>query len=178
MSKTTTLACACGQFHVELVGDPFIATECHCNSCREAAARLAALPPAFSPAGDNGGTPYILYRKDRIRFPDGTAALRAFRLGASAPTRRVLTACCNSPVFLELQDGHWLSLYVGLWPEASRPAIDIRTMTADLPAGTTLDDALPAGRRATAGFYARLLAAWIAMGFKVPKIEVPEEIRV
>ena len=174
MTETTRLACACGRFHVELTGAPFIATECHCNSCRDAAQRLAALPPAFPLAGPNGGTPYILYRKDRVRFPDGTGTLRAFRLSDKAPTRRVLTTCCNSPVFLEFQGGHWISLYAGLWPDATRPAIEIRTMTSDLPEGHMLDDALPAGKGTTAGFYARLLLAWIAMGFKTPRIEVPE----
>ncbi|ODT75006.1 MAG: hypothetical protein ABS76_35565 [Pelagibacterium sp. SCN 64-44] len=177
MSKTKTLACACGQFHVELDGDPFIATECHCDSCRQAAARLAALPPAFPLQAASGGTPYILYRKDRVRFPDGTGALHAFRLSDSAPTRRVLTACCNSPVFLEFQGGHWLSLYAGLWPEAARPATEIRTMTSDLPEDHVLDDALPTGKWHTLGFYAKLLAAWIAMGFKVPKIEVTQTIK-
>ncbi len=174
MADVTRLACACGQFHLELVGSPFIATECHCNSCREAAQRLSELPPAFPLTAPNGGTPYILYRKDRVRFPDGTALLTANRLTDSAPTRRVLTHCCNSPVFLEFESGHWLSLYANLWPDAARPVIDIRTMTADLPETTKLDGALPAGKWTTAGFYARLLAAWIAMGFKVPRIEVRE----
>ncbi len=174
MPEITSLACACGQFHVELIGAPFIATECHCNSCREAERRFAALPASFPLSGPNGGTPYILYRKDRIRFPEGTDRLRAYRLSDTAPTRRVVTTCCNSPVFLEFQAGHWLSLYAGLWPQDTRPTIDIRTMTSDLPPGITLDNALPAGKRATAGFYAKLLAAWIAMGFKVPAIPVRE----
>lgn len=174
MTETTRLACACGSFHLELSGDPFFATECHCNSCREAARRFDALPPAFPLAGPNGGTPYILYRKDRVHFPDGTQLLRAHRLGDKAPTRRVLTTCCNSPVFLEFQGGHWLSLYAGLWPDATRPATQIRTMTSDLPEHHLLDDALPAGKAATAGFYGKLLLAWIAMGFRSPRIAVPE----
>ncbi len=176
MSKTTTLACACGQFHVEVTGAPFITAECHCNSCRSAAQRLATLPPAFPLTGATGGVPYILYRKDRVRFPDGTASLAEFRLSDSAPTRRVLTTCCNTPVFTEFQGGHWLSLFAGLWPEAQRPAMQIRTQTGDVPEGTTLDDTLPAGGMVTAGFYARLLGAWIAMGFKVPKVEVDKKL--
>lgn len=170
MPDLTTLACACGQFHVELIGAPFITTECHCNSCRAAATHMSALPVAVSPEGANGGTPYALYRKDRVRFPDGTSGLKEHRLTDASPTRRVLTTCCNSPVFLEFQSGHWLSLYANLWPEEKRPAMTIRTMTSDLPEGHLLDDALPAGKRATAGFYWTLLRAWIAMGFKTPKI--------
>lgn len=174
MTETTILICACGQFHLELDGNPFITAECHCNSCREGARRLAALPASRGITAANGGTPYVLYRKDRVRFPDGTALLRAHRLSDTAPTRRVVTACCNTPVFVEFQGGHWLSLYASLWPDAARPPMQIRTQTADVPAGTTLDDSLPAGRGTTAGFYAKLLAVWIAMGFKTPKLDVAE----
>lgn len=172
MSQKTTLACACGKFHVEVTGEPFVTAECHCNSCREAAGRLDTVRPM---AAENGGTPFVLYRKDRVSFPDGTGLLRGHRLSETAPTRRVVTTCCNTPVFLEFAGAHWLSLYASLWPEGARPALQIRTMTSDLPPGTTLDDALPAGGWTTAGFYAKLLGAWIAMGFKTPKITVEEE---
>ncbi len=176
-TATTTLACRCGQFHLELSGSPFISAECHCTSCRTAAQRLAGLPPAF-PITDpkSGGVPYSLYRKDRVRFPDGTANLAEFRLSDTAPTRRVLTACCNTPVFTEFQGGHWLSLFNVLWPAGSRPRMQIRTQTGDVAEGTALDTTLPAGAMTTAGFYAKLLAAWIAMGFKVPKVDVPHKI--
>lgn len=176
MSQTKKLSCACGKFHIELEGAPFITTECHCNSCREAATRLATLPLARPMTEANGGTPFVLYRKDRVRFPDGTALLRAHRLSDKAPARRAVTTCCNSPVFLEFQSGHWLSLYASLWPSATRPPIQIRTMTSDLPDPSVLDRAIPSGKWSTAGFYAKLLAAWIAMGFKVPKIEVEEAL--
>ncbi|GAB5428829.1 MAG: DUF6151 family protein [Devosia indica] len=173
---TTTLRCACGQFHLELIGDPFSASECHCRSCRSAAQRLSILPPAFPIAAGNGGVPYALYRKDRISFPDGTANLAEFRLSDTAPTRRVLTTCCNTPVFLEFEGGHWVSFFTGLWPESRRPTPQIRTQTGDVPDGVTLDDSLPAGTTTTAGFYARLLGEWIAMGFKSPRITIEEKI--
>jgi hypothetical protein len=174
MPTTTIVSCACGTYDLELVGDPFITAECHCNSCREAATRLSTLPLGRPMRGDNGGTPFVLYRKDRVRFPDGTALLQGHRLSANAPTRRVVTTCCGTPVFLEFQGAHWLSLYASLWPQPERPPSQIRTMTSDLPAGATLDDALPAGKWTTAGFYAKLLAAWIAMGFKSPALEIAE----
>jgi len=172
LTQSTNLACACGKFHIEVIGSPFITTECHCDSCREAASRLATSRPM---AGENGGTPFVLYRKDRVRFPEGTGLLRGHRLSEKAPTRRVVTTCCNTPVFLEFSGAHWLSLYASLWPDATRPALQIRTMTSDLPAGTTLDDTLPSGGWPTAGFYAKLLGAWIAMGFKTPKVDLEEE---
>ena len=165
------LACACGKFHLEVSGEPIISTECHCQSCRDAAARLPALAARAQSA--NGGTHYVLCRKDRIRFPEGTGGLKEFRLAPDSPTRRVLAVCCDTPIFLEFKDGHWLSLYASLWPEHTAPSIELRTMTKDLPPSTSLAGDVPAGALPTAGFYARLLGAWIAMGFKVPAVSVP-----
>jgi len=41
------------------------------------------------------------------------------------------------------------------------------------------DDSVPSGSLVTAGFFARLLGAWVAMGFKVPKIDLEgREVRL
>ncbi|MFP2904895.1 hypothetical protein ACLESD_07540 [Pyxidicoccus sp. 3LFB2] len=114
----------------------------------------------------------MLYRKDRIRFLKGTDHLKQFRLSPKAPTRRVVATCCNTPVFLEFNNAHWLSLYSCLWPEGAQPPLELRTMTSDLPAGTALPTDVPIGKRQTVSFFARLLGAWIAMGFRSPKIAV------
>ena len=172
--KPITLSCACGRFNVELLGDPFVTAECHCASCRKGSQLLSALPTSHGVTAENGGTPYVLYRKDRVRFPDGTSLLRGYRLSDKAPTRRVVSTCCNTPIFVEFNGGHWLSLYASLWPSEAQPTMQIRTQVGDTPAGTSLDSTLPAGFGTTAGFYAKLLAVWIAMGFKSPTIEVEE----
>lgn len=175
---TTHLACACGRVQIEATKAPIISAECHCNSCRAAAARLQALPGAPSCASPNGGTHFVLYAKTRIRFVAGTELLKAFRLKADAKTRRVVAGCCNTPVFLEFSGGHWLSLYSCLWPHGTLPPVEVRTMTSDLPAGTKLPDDVPNARHQTLSFMARLLGAWIGMGFCVPKITfVNGEIR-
>ncbi len=46
MTQTTQLACACGRVHLEVDRAPIVSTECHCNSCRAAGAKLQALPAA------------------------------------------------------------------------------------------------------------------------------------
>lgn len=172
MTQITALACACGQVQLEAESAPIISTECHCNSCRAAGAQLEAAPAAPPILEANGGTRFILYRKDRVNFLKGAELLREFRLTPQAPTRRVIANCCNTPVFLEFENGHWLSLYSGLWPQGALPPPDLRTMTGDLPNDATLADDVPSGKRQTALFYAKLLRAWIAMGFKSPKISV------
>jgi hypothetical protein len=49
--------------------------------------------------------------------------------------------------------------------------MQLRTMVSDLPNAMHLDDRLPNAKRQTLGFYAALLGAWVAMGFRVPKLD-------
>ncbi|MCZ4094270.1 hypothetical protein O3W52_31675 [Ensifer psoraleae] len=51
-------------------------------------------------------------------------------------------------------------------------------MTQDAPDRASVPDDVPSGALATAGFYGRLLVAWIAMGFKVPEVAIKEAIDV
>lgn len=178
MTTITEVTCACGQCALALEGRPFVTAECHCTSCRTAGERLGGLPLARPMQLTNGGTHFVLYRKDKVLFIRGQDLLREYRLKADAPTRRVVASCCNSPIFLEFQGAHWLSLYASLWPADTAPQPELRTMTSDLGPGKVLDDSLPAGRLPTARFYWKLLAAWIAMGFKNPAIAVNGEVRL
>ena len=166
----TTLSCRCGAVQLEVHGAPIITAECHCTSCRAAASRLQALPSAPVVVEPEGGTRYVLQRKDRVRFVRGVEHLRELRLTPESKTRRVVAACCHTPVFLELSGGHWLSLYASLWPLDARPRLEVRTMTRDAPAGVTLPDDASNLRGHSGRFFVRLLGAWVAMGFRAPKI--------
>ena len=172
MTRTTQLGCVCGQVNLEVEGAPIVSAECYCNSCRAAGARIQTLPATPPFLDTNGGTRFVLYRKDRVRFREGTDHLKEFRLTPEAKTRRVVATCCNTPVFLEFSNGHWLSLYGCLWPAGTVPPLELRTMTSDLPAGTVLPNDVPNGKRQSVSFFVKLLGAWIAMGFRSPKIAV------
>lgn len=174
--SVTTVRCTCGKVQLELRGAPIIVSECHCHSCREAARRIGQLPGAPAVTEDNGGTHFVLYRKDRVSITSGFEQLRNFRLGPERQTRRVIAGCCNTPVLLEFKGGHWASLYGQLWHGQNLPAPDLRTMTGD--SDGTLDDSVPAGRWATTKFYGRLLRAWAAMGFRSRglALETPEVV--
>ena len=169
----TELACRCGRCRLALTGPPMIAVACCCDSCRKAAAQLEALPGGRPMLGPQGETGFVLYRKDRVRLP-APAQMRAHRLRPDAPTRRVVAACCNTPLFLEFQKGHWLSLYASLWPAGTAPAPQLRTMTADLPDRTALPDDIPNAKTQSPGFFWVLLKAWIAMGLRAPQLDIPE----
>jgi hypothetical protein len=174
MTTTTELACACKRVRLNVERGPIVSAECHCNSCRAAGAKLHALPAAPTFLEMNGGTRFVLYRKDRIRFIEGAELLKEFRLTPGAKTRRVVATCCNTPVFLEFQNGHWLSLYGCLWPAGTLPPLELRTMTSDLPDVSALGDDVPNGKRQSVRFFAKLFGAWVAMGFRSPKIAVGE----
>ena len=173
--SVTKRACACGTVQLELDGAPIVVAQCHCTSCRIAGQRLAQLPGAPAGTGTTDGTDYVLWRKDRLRITSGHAALRHFRLGPERKTRRVFASCCNSPILVEFDGGHWASLYGTLWPPGTRPALDLHTMTGDRESAVPLDDGVPAGRWATTTFFATLLGAWIAMGFRAPALAAGTE---
>jgi hypothetical protein len=168
MTQQARVSCSCGQVQLQLDKTPILVAECHCTSCRTAGAQLRQLEA-------NGGTQFVLYRKDRVHFTRGFELLREHRLTPSSPTRRVVASCCNTPVFLEFQRGHWLSVYSRLWPANERPAIEMRTMISDRTDAPALPNDVPNARHQTFGFIAKLLGAWVAMGFKVPKLEIAQE---
>ena len=74
-------------------------------------------------------------------------------------------------MFLEFTNGHWLSLYSARVPSKDQPPLEMRTMTNDRRAGVELDDTVPSIKTHSAKFMARLLGAWVAMGFRTPKID-------
>jgi hypothetical protein len=162
--RVSRFGCRCGEVAFEAAGEPIMTVTCHCGSCRKAAADFAALPGAPQVANAEGGTDFVMMRKDRIRCVHGADLLRAHRLTPQAPTRRVLTGCCDTPMFLEFKGGHWLSVYRDRLAEA--PAIEMRTMVGD----RKFTDGIPSYRTHSAKFMWRLLKAWAAMGFRVPKM--------
>ena len=165
----TPARCRCGQVVFELIGRSILTATCHCDSCRQAAVALEALPGAPPVRSAGGGSDYVLMRKDRARPVTGSDRLREYRLGPKSPTRRVVAECCASPMFLEFENGHWLSVFRDRLAPADRPPIQMRTMTKDLgPAASDLDPSIPTVGMMAPAFMGRLLGAWIAMGFKVP----------
>jgi hypothetical protein len=159
-------------------GAPILVSECLCNSCRAAAYRLAKLPGARNILTSYGATPCAEYRKDRVRILSGAEHLNEFRLSAEAASRRVVATCCNTPVFLEMKGAHWLSIYLHLWPDEVRPKAEMRTMSGDLSDASNLPGDIANLKSHTVSFYAKLLGAWAAMGFRNPKIEVAGKIEI
>jgi hypothetical protein len=117
-----------------------------------------------------GASRLVLYRKDRFACLSGDEQLKEIRLRPDSTTRRVVAICCNSAMFLEFTKGHWINIYGQRWLPGAMPQPELRTMTMDLPEGTTLPDDIPNYRRQSFAFFTKLMSAWIAMRFKTPKI--------
>ncbi|HWT43072.1 MAG TPA: hypothetical protein VN152_10510 [Sphingopyxis sp.] len=170
-TETRTASCECGAVTLELTGKPIMAATCYCQSCQTAGHGFEAVPGTPAVVGADGGTPYLLVRKDRIQWLSGSDRLAEHRLKPDSPTRRFVARCCNAPIALEFTKGHWLSIYSGRIPEDQRPAAEMRTIVGDRPEGVELPDDIPNYRTPSGKFMWRLLTAWAAMGFRAPAIE-------
>lgn len=170
-AKTSyTSTCTCGQVALKVTGSPILTAACYCESCRAAGRRFEQAPRAPSVLNADGGVDYSLFRKDRVTIVQGGSRLQAYRLTEASPTRRVVAACCNAPMFLDFTSGHWLSLYRDRLPKAA-PPVEIAVMTGDLPAGYPFPSGMPAYSARPPRFMFKLLASFAAMGFRRAKVE-------
>jgi hypothetical protein len=167
--KHLSATCQCGKVMLEAVGPPIVTGSCYCTSCQAAGRQfeqLAGAPPVLAP---DGGTGFILYRKDRVRCAMGQEHLEERRLKPDSPTRRVVATCCNSAMFADFTKGHWLSIFRNRVPTGA-PPLEMRLMTKERRIGVELADDLPNYSRHSGKFMLKLIAAWIAMGFRRPEI--------
>jgi hypothetical protein len=88
--------CACGRATLAVEGPPIMTVACYCLSCQEAARRIGSLPGAGALMDSNGGTHFVMQRKDRVACKQGAELLREHRLKPTSSTRRVIATCCNS----------------------------------------------------------------------------------
>jgi hypothetical protein len=128
------------------------------------------MPGVDSGLAGDGGTDYVLYRKDRVRCARGGDLLEERRLKPDSPTRRMVARCCNTAMFLDFTKGHWLTVYRGRLPGDIPPA-NMRMMTAERPEGVILPDDMANYPGFSAKFMLKLLRAWIAMGFRRPAVD-------
>ena len=169
-NERTSAPCRCGKVELQIVGSPILRVICYCASCQEAGRRHQAVPGIDSVLAQDGGTDYVLYRKDRVRCVQGGHLLEELRLKPGSPTRRMYARCCNTAMFLDVTKGHWLTVYRGRLPRDIPPAT-IRMMTAERPKGVILADDMANAPGHSGRFMLKLLRAWMAMGFRRPAVD-------
>jgi len=169
-NECTSVRCGCGKVELQIAGAPILRGICYCASCQEAGRRFQAVPGGSSVLAEDGGTDYVLYRKDRVRCVKGGDLLEEQRLKPDSPTRRMVARCCNTAMFLDFTKGHWVTVYRGRLPDGMPPAT-MRLMTAARPGGVILPDDMTNYPGVSGKFMLKLLGAWLAMGFRRPAID-------
>ncbi len=77
-------------------------------------------------------------------------------------------------MFLDFTKGHWLSIYRKRL--AADVPLDMRVMTKERRAGVQLADDAPNYSGRSGKFMLKLLAAWIAMGFRRPEMTLGKAV--
>jgi hypothetical protein len=72
-------------------------------------------------------------------------------------------------MFLDFTKGPWLSMFRNRFPTGA-PPLEMRVWTNERPVGVELADDLPNCSGLSGKLMLKLIAAWIAMGFRSPKI--------
>ena len=160
------IRCSCGQVELEAVGKPIMVTVCYCDDCQRAAGQLEALPGTPRICSADGGTPYILFRKDRVALVKGQELVRDHRMDGEAFTKRVTASCCQSPLYLEYEKGHWYSLYRNRFVGPT-PRVQMRIQTHYKPKGAVLPEDAPAFKAFPPRFLFRLLWSRLMMLLKL-----------
>ena len=159
---TTLVSCSCGKVECEAIGSPILTVVCYCDDCQRGSRHIGTLPHAAPVLDADGGTAYVLYRKDRFECTKGRELLIDLRLKESSPTSRVVAGCCNSAMYLDFAKGHWVCAYRARFQEPIPPIqMRIQTRFKPHPDRTPID--IPTYRRFPPLFFAKLLFARIAM---------------
>ena len=167
MSETprsrTTARCSCGGVELEAIGAPIVSAVCYCDDCQEGSRLIEALPNARPVRDSDGGTAYLVYRKDRVKCSRGSQFLRGYKIRETSPTNRIVATCCNSAMLLNFDDGkHWVDIYRARL-QGDIPAVQMRICTKFKAEGGDVPNDVPGYRSFPLKFLVKLLAARIAM---------------
>ena len=171
-NDTSEICCRCGKVELRATGAPIITSCCFCDSCRTAGRTLEHLPGASPVLTPDGGTDFVLMRKNGVECRRGSELLAEYRLTRASATRRIVATCCNSYMFLDFTPGHWVSVVRNLLPPSARQPVEVYMMLGDLPEGAPPPTgSAPGAKRLPLRFMRKLLLSWAGMGFRRPKID-------
>lgn len=161
---TRRISCSCGKVECEATGAPILTAVCYCDDCQRGGRQVEALPNAAPVLDADGGTAYVLYRKDRFTCAKGSEWLRDMRLKETSPTRRIVASCCNTAMYVDFKKGHWVSAYRTRF-EGAPPPIHMRIQTRFKPHPDRMPSDIPTYRTFGPRLILKLLSARIAMMF-------------
>lgn len=167
MSETpinhTTARCSCGSVEIEATGAPITCVVCYCDDCQAGSRQIEALLDALPVRDPDGGTAYVVYRKDRVKCSKGALLLKSHKIREKSATNRVVATCCNSAMILNFDDRKW-------WVDVYRsrfhgdvPPLQMRVCTKFKSDSSGVPSDVPSYRTFPLRFVAKQLAARIAM---------------
>ena len=138
---------------------------CYCDSCQDGARQIETATNAAPILGPDGGTAYILYRKDRITYSKGAELLKDYKIDETSTTNRVVAACCGSAMVMRFDDAkHWVPMYRARF-QGDLPPLQWRICTKFKPANSVIPADIPSSAMYPAGFMWKLLTSKMAMLF-------------
>ena len=160
-----TARCSCGSVVIEAFGAPMTSVVCYCDSCQKGSRQIEALTKAVPILDPDGGTAYILYRKDRITYSKGAELLKGYKIEEKSATSRVVARCCNSAMVMRFDDAkHWVPMYRARF-QGDLPPLQWRICTKFKPATARIPTDIPSSAMYPAGFMWKLLASRLSMLF-------------
>jgi len=165
--------CRCGAVEVGAWCDPIVVTACYCDDCQAASERLAASANSAPLAGADGGTDFMVFRRDRIACTRGADRLEAMRLTDTTKTRRMVASCCATPMYVGFDDKRpWVSAFRASFG-ADAPPVQMRICTRFRRTEPPAKDGLPDHPGYPAAMILRILAVWPLMLFSRPVGALP-----
>jgi hypothetical protein len=162
-NRHLTASCSCGGIEFKAFGAPIVSNVCYCADCQMCSRQIEELPNAGPVRDPDGGTAYILYRKDRIECLKGATLLKSYKIKENSVTNRVVATCCNSAMFMNFDKGpFWVSAYRARF-RGDLPPLQMRICTRFKPAAVDLPNDVPSYPGYPLRLMARLLVSGAAM---------------
>ena len=144
-------------------GAPIMSVVCYCDDCQSGARQIEALPNAGAVVDIDGGTAYVLYRKDRFKCTKGAHLLKGYKLKQTSTTNRMVATCCNSAMFLAFDGApHWVSVYRARI-QGGTPPLQMRINTKFKRANSDIPKDVPGYATVPVKFVGNLMAAKLRM---------------
>jgi hypothetical protein len=160
--------CSCGSVALDAVGVPLASAVCYCDTCQAGSQQLEALPNADPIRDAAGGTPYLLYRTDRVRYVRGADLVHSLKLTESGATARVYAGCCNASMVMRFDDArHWVCVYRARF-HGDVPPVQFRICTSFSRERAKIPNDVPSFAMYPLGLLRTLLAAKMATLFQRP----------
>lgn len=158
-----TASCACGSVQLCMIGTPIACAACYCDDCQEGARQIEALSGAVPVRRPDGGTEYLVYRKDRVTCVLGVSLLKPYKIKTHSATNRVVAICCNSAMLLNFDDSkHWVDVYRSRC-EGVPPPVQMRVCTRFRRNSGDEPSDVPSHSGISARLLAKLVMARMAM---------------